>query len=91
MQPIFFESLEQKRWLCILKGKSDKTKLIDTYGSDFTVLQSYFPNHSRKQIKKKFDKVESRKERKQILLDQLRKNKEKRSIFEEDILGMDPQ
>jgi hypothetical protein len=30
------------------------TKLIVRFGTDFTLLQEYFPNKTRKQIKKKY-------------------------------------
>lgn len=59
---------------------------MDTYGSDFTVIQTHFPGHSRKQIKKRFDKLESRRERRRAVLEQLRREREKKWIFEEDIL-----
>lgn len=66
-------------------------KLVKVYGADFTIIQSHLPGFSRKQIKKKFDRMEKKKELKRAVLQGMIREQEKRCIFEEDVLEMAPE
>ena len=57
-----------------LRRKAFENKLIVRFGTDFSLLQEYFPRKNRKQIKKKYRYIY---EHKQHTLDRLERNFER--------------
>jgi hypothetical protein len=57
-------------------------QLIVKFGSDFTLLHSYFPKKTRKQIKKKYREIFETKERKMKKIENDFERERRKSFFE---------
>jgi hypothetical protein len=59
---------------------------MELYGADFAIIQAYFPERSRKQIRRKFQELEHRYCRR-IERNQLRREEERRKdYFDQEVL-----
>lgn len=59
---------------------------MELYGADFALIQAYFPERSRKQIRRKFQELEQRYCRR-IERNQLRREEERRKdYFDQEVL-----
>ena len=70
----------------ILRGKSQQNKLIELYGADFGLIQAYFPERSRKQIRRKYQEMEQRYGKRMHRIEMRRDEERRKNFFDQEIL-----
>ena len=61
-------------------------QLIVRFGTDFTLLEEYFPHKTRKQIKKKYKHIFEHRQRKLNKIENEFQKERRKSFFDEEIL-----
>ncbi|EFX61278.1 hypothetical protein DAPPUDRAFT_274239 [Daphnia pulex] len=64
----------------------EENKLIDLYGADFGLIHAYFPERSRKQIRRKYQEMEQRHGKRLQRIELKRDEERRKNYFDQEIL-----